>query len=98
MANSLQGELVSAHGEGLSIAKHQQGNRLTLVVGMKTHSDCVLHWGLSRRLAGAWQRPPEAYWPAGTTPVDACAVHTPLASNEQGERQVAIQLELPCQW
>ena len=65
---------------------------------MKTHSDCVLHWGLSRRLTGAWQRPPEAFWPAGTVAVDAHAVHTPLASNEKGERQVAIQLELPCPW
>ena len=98
MAETSQHEVVSPLGEGLFVKERQDGNRLTLVVGTKADSDCTLHWGLSRRPGGAWQRPPDAWWPAGTTPADGCAVRTPFAVNERGEREVRIQLELPCPW
>jgi alpha-glucan,water dikinase len=98
MRETCEGEVVSRLGEGLSVARQYDGNRLTLVVRLKTGSDCVLHWGLTGRPGGAWQRPPDAFWPEGTAAVDAHAVRTPLASNERGERQVAIRLDLPCPW
>jgi alpha-glucan, water dikinase len=98
MAETPQQEVVSPLGEGLFVRERQDGNRLTLVVATRADADCTLHWGLSRRPGGAWQRPPDALWPAGTTPVDGTAVRTPFAVNERGEREVRIQLELPCPW
>jgi alpha-glucan,water dikinase len=98
MAETPQQEVVSPLGEGLFVKEHQDGNRLTLVVGTRADADCALHWGLSRQPGGAWQRPPDKWWPAGTTPVDGSAVRTPFAVNERGEREVLIQLELPCPW
>src|SRR5262249_22179330 len=74
------------------------GNRLTVVVRMQTGSECVLHWGVSRRAGGAWLRPPDACWPEGSAAVDGHAVHTPLSFNDRGEREVAIRLDLPCPW
>jgi alpha-glucan,water dikinase len=91
-------EVVSPLGEGLSVVKQLDGNRLTVVVRMQTASDCVPHWGLSPRPGGAWQRPPAAFWPRGTAAVDAHAVHTPLSFNDRGEREVAIHFDLPCPW
>src|SRR5689334_16940185 len=98
MHDICHGEMVSPLGEGLSVARQYDGNRLTLVLRMKTAADCLLHWGLSRRPGGGWQRPPDTFWPEGTAPADGQAVRTPLRSNGDGERQVAIQLELPCPW
>jgi alpha-glucan,water dikinase len=92
------GEITAPLGEGVSVAKRHEGNRLTLVVRMQTGSDCVLHWGLTGRSGGGWQRPPDAVWPRGTAAVNGHAVNTPLAPNPRGEREVAIQLELPCPW
>jgi alpha-glucan,water dikinase len=91
-------EVVSPLGEGLSVAQRHDGDRLTLVVRMKTASDCILHWGLRQGPNGDWQRPPDALWPKGTAPVNGNAVDTPLASNDRGEREVAIQFDLPCSW
>src|SRR5271154_2057042 len=96
MQEDFQKEVVSTLGNGLSVASRREEDRLTLTVGVKTGSDCVLHWGRSRRPGGAWLRPPDACWPQGTTPVDGSAVRTPLAADEEGRRQVAIRLDLPC--
>jgi len=78
------------------VTRLHNGNRLTLVIGMKTSSDCVLHWGLARRPGGAWGRPPEASWPAGSSAVTGNAVRTPFSPKDKGEREVAIHLDLPC--
>jgi alpha-glucan,water dikinase len=85
-------------GEGLSVARQHDGNRLTLLVRVQTDADCVLHWGLSRRPGAGWQRPPDTFWPQGTAPADGCAVDTPFTAVGRDERQVAIQLELPSAW
>ena len=61
--------LVSPLGEGLFVKERHDGNRLTLVVATKADADCTLHWGLSRRPGGAWQRPPDALWPAASVVV-----------------------------
>ncbi len=98
MHEACNGDAVSPLGEGLSVARQYDGKRLTLVVRLKTGSDCVLHWGVSGRPGGAWQRPPDTLWPAGTAPADGNAVHTPLAFTDSGERQVEIKLDLPCPW
>jgi alpha-glucan, water dikinase len=86
--------VVSPLGDGLSVAEQHDGNRLTLVFRMKTNADCVLHWGLSRRPGGSWQRPPDAFWPQGTAAVNGNAVDTPLSASGTDEREVAIQLDL----
>ena len=99
MTASLQDAVVSMLGNGLSVAKVDDGNRLTLVVGLKTGSECVLHWGLSPRgRGGAWQRPPDGCWPQGTSAVNGHAVHTPFRANPQGDKEVTIHLDLPCRW
>src|SRR5919201_2241834 len=98
MHETWHGEGATSLGEGLSVARHFDRNRLTLVLRVQTGSDCILHWGLSRCPGRGWQRPPDACWPEGTTAADGHAVRTPLSANERGERQVAIQLELPCPW
>jgi alpha-glucan,water dikinase len=89
-------EVQYAPAAGLLVTKVQNGSGLTLAVGVKSSADCILHWGLSRRPGGSWRRPPEVCWPAGTTPVDGQAVRTPLAPNGKGEREVKINLPLPC--
>ncbi|MBV9122411.1 MAG: hypothetical protein JO112_03485, partial [Planctomycetes bacterium] len=83
-------------GEGLSVTTLPDGQRLTLVVGMKTEADCILHWGLSRRPGAPWRRPPDAFWPQGTTPAEGPAVRTPFAATNQGQKEVAIHFDLPC--
>jgi alpha-glucan,water dikinase len=82
-------------GDGVSVAPVQQDDRLTLTIGVQASSDCLLHWGLTRHAGGAWSRPPEANWPAGTTPFDDHAVRTPLAPHGSDQREVTIQLSLP---
>jgi len=84
--------------EGLSVSQRQEDNRVTLIVRMKSASDCILHWGLNRRPGAVWQRPPDASWPPGTAPGNANAVDSPLAAKGPGEREVAIQLDVPCPW
>jgi alpha-glucan,water dikinase len=82
-------------GDGLSVTRHMEGNRLELTVGVHAASDCVLHWGLSRRPGAAWRRPPEAAWPQGSQPVDGQAVRSPLSANGNGLREATIHLDLP---
>jgi alpha-glucan,water dikinase len=84
--------------DGLSVTQHHDGDRLTVVFAVETGSDCVLHWGLSRRPGGAWQRPPQTCWPGGTTPVDGQAARTPFTPGDKGIKEVAIHLDLPCPW
>jgi alpha-glucan,water dikinase len=83
-------------GDGLSVIRHQEGNQLALTVSLQTASDCVLHWGLSRRPGAAWRRPPETAWPQGSQAADGQAVRSPLSANGNGVRQATIHLELPC--
>ncbi len=97
MTVSAHEAIVSELGNGLSVASVHDGNRLTFVVGLKTGSECVLHWGLSRD-RGAWQRPPDDCWPQGTSAFNAQAVDTPFRVNPKGDKEVAIHLELPCRW
>src|SRR6516225_3308369 len=84
--------------DGLSVTEHYHGERLTIVFAVETGSDCILHWGLSRRPGGAWQRPPQTCWPGGTTPVDGQAARTPFTTGNKGIKEVAIHLDLPCPW
>src|SRR5262249_42603177 len=58
--------------------------------------DGILHWGLSRRPGGAWERPAENDWPQGTTPFDGNAVRTPFAGH--GRKDVAIHLDPSSPW
>jgi alpha-glucan,water dikinase len=95
MAAGSEHEVVSRLGDGLSVRRRQDGNRLTLTVGLRAASDAILHWGLTRRPGSAWRRPPERAWPHGSEPVNGFAVRTPLTANERGEREVTIHLDLP---
>ncbi len=96
MPEQSQEPLLSSPQVGLSVTGVQNGAGLSLVVGLKTTAECVLHWGLSGRTGGPWERPPEACWPAGTTPAEGPAVRTPLASNGNGEKKVTIHLGRDC--
>ena len=49
MSAILQEEVHSVSGMTLLVKKLQNGQRLTVVVEVITGSDCILHWGLSRR-------------------------------------------------
>jgi alpha-glucan,water dikinase len=82
--------------DGLALTQVRDDSRLTLVIGVETEADCVLHWGLSRRPGGAWHCPPDACWPVGTTPVDGSAARTPFVTRGHSGKQVTIHLELPC--
>jgi alpha-glucan,water dikinase len=97
MAETLHPKDRAGPGDGPSVTAVAEDNQLTVVVGVRSRSDCVLHWGLSRRPGGAWQRPPEAAWPEGTTPAGD-AVRTPLAPGGTDERRVTIRLDLPSPW
>jgi alpha-glucan,water dikinase len=88
--------VVSPLGDGLTVTQVQNGEGLTLKVGVRTASDCVLHWGLSRQPGGAWRRPPEECWPEGSSPADGQALRTPLAATDHGEREVTIHLPPSC--
>ena len=98
MTANVHEAVVSVLGDGLSVTRLHDGNRLTLVVGLKTSSECVLHWGLSRGRGRDWKCPPNDCWPQGTSAFDGQAVRTPLHVNPQGTKDVTIQLELPCRW
>ncbi|HWT82522.1 MAG TPA: hypothetical protein VN648_27360, partial [Candidatus Methylomirabilis sp.] len=98
MSAILQEEVHSVGGMTLLVKKLQNGQRLTVVVEVITGSDCILHWGLSRRAGGAWRRPPDACWPEGTTAFDGHAVRTPFSTNEKGAKEVEIHLDSPCPW
>lgn len=97
MQDPTRTEVVTALAENLAVTSQVEGDRVTLTVALKSGRDCVLHWGLSRR-SGAWERPPEACWPAGTTPADGQAVRTPFAANGRGECAVTIHLDRPYLW
>ncbi len=96
MAEPTPNETTSQMAEGVSITQAINGNGLTLTIQLQEASDCILHWGLSRRPGGAWQRPPECCWPQDTTPADGAAVRTPFASN--GRKAVTIHLDSPGPW
>jgi alpha-glucan,water dikinase len=89
-------EVVSSLGDGVSVTQTQNGDGLTLTVGVRAGSECVLHWGLTRQPGGAWHRPPEQAWPEGSAPADGQALRSPFHANGNGERQVTIRLPLPC--
>jgi alpha-glucan, water dikinase len=98
MFETVPKEILTAPAAGLSVTSRHQGNRLTLVVRLKSNSDCLLHWGLGSGPERAWQLPPTACWPEGTAAAGGQAVRTPFRANDQGEREVAIQLDLPSPW
>ncbi len=83
-------------GDGVTVTQTPNGNRLALTVALAANTECVLHWGLSRRADGPWIRPPDSSWPEGSTPGPGEAVRTPFAAAKPGERNVTIQLPLPC--
>jgi alpha-glucan,water dikinase len=85
-------------GEGLFVAQLPDNDGVTLLLETQNDTDCVLHWGLSRRPGGPWYRPPDTCWPEGTTPVDGHAVRTPLSVLDKGQRGVKIHLDSPCPW
>jgi alpha-glucan,water dikinase len=93
MAEPMIEEVTASLGEGLSYRSAVGEHQLTLVIGIEAAAECVLHWGLVRDTGGAWQRPPEAYWPAGTTGFDASAVRTPFSPLTNGERQVVLRFD-----
>jgi len=98
MAETLQNGMTTPLDNGLSVTQAVNGNGLTLTIQLRNSADCVLHWGLSRRPGGAWNRPPEACWPQGTTPVNGNAVRTPFCANGDGQKAVTIQLEASSPW
>jgi alpha-glucan,water dikinase len=54
----------------------------------------VLHWGLAWQFQQEWQLPPENCRPAGTSPVDDKAAHTPFAERE-GLQYLELQFPRP---
>ena len=98
MSETLRHGATAEPGNGLSVAQLSDGDRLTLVLGIRTEADCILHWGLSRRAGGPWLRPPVSCLPEGSTPVDGNAVRTPFALNNKGERELKIHLPSPGPW
>lgn len=78
--------------EGLTVAESLEDQRVTFCIRLKTDRDCLLHWGISEPGRG-WQCPPGESWPSGTTAMNTQAASTPLVSDGNGTRQVAIQLE-----
>ena len=51
----------------------------------------LLHWGINENGAGNWTEPPQAIWPAGTTPAgDGMAVRSPMADEGGGIWSIQI--------
>lgn len=81
----------------LRVSRRQDGDRLDLIFRIDTEEPCRLHWGLERS-GGAWQKPPEAWWPRQTEAFNNNAVQSPFVLGGQGEQTVQIQLELTQGW
>ena len=96
MAESTQTKTLAEFAEGLSVVQTANGSGLSLTIALRHSTDAVLHWGLSRRAGGAWDRPPENYWPRGTTAADAGALRTPFDGN--GRKEVTIHLDPSSPW
>jgi alpha-glucan,water dikinase len=96
MAESTQTKMLAEFAEGLSVMQTANGDKVTLTIALRHPAECILHWGLSRRPGGAWERPPESCWPQGTTPADAGAVRTPFTGD--GRKEVTIRLASPSPW
>jgi alpha-glucan,water dikinase len=96
MAESTETKTLAEFAEGLSVTQTANGNGLSLTIALRHSADAILHWGLSRRPGGAWDRPPENCWPRGTTPVDAGALRTPFDGN--GRKEVTIHLDPSSPW
>jgi alpha-glucan,water dikinase len=96
MAESTPSTKLAEFAEGLSVTQTANGNGLSLTIAFRHSADSILHWGLSRRPGGTWERPPENCWPQGTTPADAGAVRTPFAGN--GRKEVTIHLDSSSRW
>src|SRR6516164_7627577 len=82
--------------EGISVAQAVNGSGLTLTITLRNTADWILHWGLSRRPGGAWERPPQSCWPEGTAPADASAVRTQFSGH--GRKEVTIHLNSSSPW
>lgn len=82
--------------DGLVVAGTEDTERYLVEFSLQTNADWVLHWGLSPRPGGPWQRPPEQCWPQGSTPADAAAVRSPISKRQGDQSAVAVPLTLPC--
>ena len=96
MADSTETKTLAEFAEGLSVTQTANGSGMSLIIAFRHSADAILHWGLSRRPGGAWDRPPENCWPRGTTPVDAGALRTPFDGN--GRKEVTIHLDPSSPW
>src|SRR5579875_358985 len=96
MDETTQTKTIAEFAEGLSVTQRADNNGLILTIALRHCPDGILHWGLSRRLGGAWERPPENCWPQGTMPADAGAVRTPFTGD--GRKEVIIHLPSPRSW
>lgn len=92
----MQAETIGSLENSLTIIRLQNERRLILMLGLKTSSECILHWGLKRRPGAAWRRPPEQCWPEGTIAVGNLAARSRFGNYGNGERRLALHLELPC--
>ena len=95
MAETLQSKTTTQLAEGVSVTSRTGDDGLTLTIRVP-HADCILHWGFSRQLSGAWQRPPEDCWPQGTTSANGNAARTPFAGAER--KEVTIHLDSSRTW
>jgi alpha-glucan,water dikinase len=96
MDESTQTKTIAEFAEGLSVTQTANGDGLTLTIAFRHSADAILHWGLSRRVGGGWERPPESVWPQGTKAADAGAVRTPFTGG--GRKEVTIHLDSPNSW
>src|SRR5579875_346513 len=96
MDETPQTKTLAEFAEGLSVTQRANGDGWTLTITFHHPAEAVLHWGLSQRPGGIWERPPENCWPQGTTPADAGAVRTPFCGD--GCKQVVIHFDSPLRW
>lgn len=96
MAESTESKTLAEFAEGLSVTQTANGKGLSLTITFRQSTDCILHWGLSHRPGGAWERPPESCWPQGTVPADASAVRTPFSGD--GRKEVRFNLDSSSRW
>ncbi|MBU6400708.1 MAG: hypothetical protein KGS61_10340, partial [Verrucomicrobia bacterium] len=65
--------------------------QVEVVVRAQTTRPCVLHWGVRRSLAGAWETLPAEAWPEGTVAYGRDAMRTNFV-RQDGESRVAIRI------
>jgi len=78
-------------GVVLRVEKNILDDAVEIAIRLEDDSECVLHWGLSKRHRGSWQVPPRTLWPEGSRVVEG-AIQTPFLI-QNGARQVVINLD-----